>query len=65
MERLVISMDGAQINRLRKAASARGISVAALVRNAVDRMLDNDVDDRLERVEVAVEELKKLSHHHN
>ena len=51
-------MDGAQIERLRKLASARGISVAALMRNAADKILDNDLDARVERLEEEVRGLK-------
>jgi predicted DNA-binding protein len=42
VERTQISLTSEQANRLRRIASRRGTSMAALIREAVDRVMPND-----------------------
>lgn len=49
MIRTQISLTAKQMSRLRRAASARGMSVAAVIRDAVDRSVPDDAADRLAR----------------
>lgn len=45
MERTQISLTSEQAARLRRIAARRGTSMAALIRDAVDRVLPTDNDD--------------------
>lgn len=49
MIRTQISLTEEQMRRLRHAASERGLSIAALIRDAVDRTVPDEEQDRLER----------------
>jgi hypothetical protein len=44
MQRTQIQLTDEQLSKLRRAAAARGISVAALIREAVDRELLDEAD---------------------
>jgi hypothetical protein len=47
--RTQISLSSEQMERLRRAAARRHVSIAALIRDAVDATLPNDEADRLDR----------------
>jgi hypothetical protein len=49
MIRTQISLTEKQMSRLRRAASARGVSIAAVIREAVDRLVPDETEDRLAR----------------
>ena len=49
MIRTQISLTEKQMSRLRRAASARGVSIAAVIREAVDRSVPDEAADRLTR----------------
>jgi hypothetical protein len=49
MIRTQISLTERQMDRLRRAASARGVSIAAVIREAVDRSVPDEAADRLAR----------------
>jgi len=53
MIRTQISLTEKQMNRLRRAASARGVSIAAVIREAVDLSVPDEAADRLARQERA------------
>ena len=53
MIRTQISLTEKQMNRLRRAASDRGVSIAAVIRDAVDRSVPDEGAARLERQERA------------
>jgi hypothetical protein len=53
MIRTQISLTAKQMSLLRRAASARGVSIAAVIREAVDRSVPDEGADRLERQERA------------
>ena len=46
MVRTQISMTEEQMGRLRRAAGARGVSIAAIIREAVDRSVPDETADR-------------------
>ena len=48
VERTQISLDAAQAARLRRLARERGTSMAALIRDAVDKTYPIDTDDSLD-----------------
>lgn len=54
MIRTQISLDERQMTRLRAVAARRGISIAAVVREAVDAALEADPDDAERRREAAL-----------
>ncbi len=49
MIRTQISLTEQQMRRLRRIAAARGTSIAAVIRDAVDRSIPDEDQDRLER----------------
>ena len=49
MIRTQISLTEAQMRRLRRAAAARSVSIAAVIREAVDRTIPDEDADRVER----------------
>lgn len=49
MIRTQISLTEEQMSRLRRAASARGVSIAAVIREAVDSSVPDEAADRLAR----------------
>ncbi len=53
MIRTQVSLSARQMSRLREAAQRTGLSMAAIVRQAVDVALDTDPDDRGRRWERA------------
>jgi hypothetical protein len=53
MIRTQISLTEQQMNRLRRAASDRGVSIAAVIREAVDRSVPDEGTARLARQERA------------
>jgi hypothetical protein len=53
MIRTQISLTEKQMSRLRRAASDRGVSIAAVIREAVDRFVPDEGAARLERQERA------------
>lgn len=61
MIRTQISLTEAQMARLRDAARRRSVSIAAVVRDAVDEHLDRDPDDRERRWRRAVDAIGAFS----
>jgi hypothetical protein len=53
MIRTQISLTEKQMSSLRRVASARGVSIAAVIREAVDRSVPDEAADRLARQERA------------
>ena len=49
MIRTQISLTEKQMTRLRRAASARGVSIASVIREAVDRTVPDEGADRVAR----------------
>ena len=49
MMRVQVPLTDDQMRRLRRAASERGASTAALIRDALDRTMPEEAQDRLER----------------
>ena len=49
MIRTQISLTEQQMTRLRRAASARGVSIASVIREAVDRTVPDEGADRVAR----------------
>jgi hypothetical protein len=49
MIRTQISLTEKQMSRLRRAASTRGVSIAAVIREAVDSSVPDEAADRLAR----------------
>lgn len=54
MIRTQISLTESQMARLRAEALRRGVSIAEVVRNAVDRYLPSDWEDRKRRAKAAI-----------
>jgi hypothetical protein len=54
MIRTQISLTEEQATRLRRVAARRGVSMAELIRQAIDRVVPADADERARRVERAV-----------
>jgi hypothetical protein len=57
--RTQISFEEEQMRRLRQAARRRGMSIAAVVRAAVDRELDRDATARQDRMRRALEAMDR------
>jgi hypothetical protein len=59
MHRLVISMTAAQEARLRRAAAARGVSMASMVRDAIDDLPEVIDPERQAMIDRALEVIGK------
>ncbi len=60
MRRISLFIDEEQDEKLKKLATAKGISAAELHRRAIDMLLTNNLEARIEALEREVKKLKEV-----